>query len=45
VDYRLKKKLLLTEIDSWRTAARASRIRVLKVRNKVIREKMGVTEF
>jgi hypothetical protein len=38
VDYRLKKKLLLTEMDSWRTAARASRI--LKVRNEVIREKM-----
>jgi hypothetical protein len=37
VDYRLKKKLLSTEMDFWRRAARTSRI--LKVRNELIREK------
>jgi hypothetical protein len=37
VDYRLKKKLLSTETDFWRTAARTSRI--LVVRNEAIREK------
>jgi hypothetical protein len=42
VDYRLKKTLLSTEMDFWRRAARTSRI--LKVRNEVIREKMGVTQ-
>jgi hypothetical protein len=38
VDCRLKKKLLSTEMDFWRKAARTSRI--LKVRNEVIREKL-----
>jgi hypothetical protein len=37
LDYRLKKKLLSTEIDFWRRAPRTSII--LKVRNEVIREK------
>jgi hypothetical protein len=37
LDFRLKKKLLSTEMDFWRTAARTSKI--LKVRNEVIREK------
>jgi hypothetical protein len=37
VDYRLKEKLLSTETDFWRRAARTSRI--LKVRIEVIVEK------
>jgi hypothetical protein len=37
VDYRLKEKLLNTESDFWRRAARTSRI--LKVRIEVIVEK------
>jgi hypothetical protein len=37
VNYRLKQKLLSTEIGFSRRAARTSRI--LKVRNEVIREK------
>jgi hypothetical protein len=41
VDYGLKKKLLSIEMDFWRRDARTSRI--LKVRNEVIRERMGVT--
>jgi hypothetical protein len=41
-DYRLKKELLSTETDFWRRAARTSKI--LKVRNEVIREKMGGTQ-
>jgi hypothetical protein len=41
VDYRLKKKLLSTEIDFWRRAARTSKI--LKVRNGIIREKWSNT--
>jgi hypothetical protein len=45
VDCRLKKKLLSTETDFWRIAAKTSRI--LKVRNEVCnyRKKMGVTQF
>jgi hypothetical protein len=35
--YRLNKKLLRTETDFWRRAARTSSI--LKVRNEIIREK------
>jgi hypothetical protein len=42
LDYKLKKKLLSTKMDFCRTTARTSRL--LKVRNKVIREKMGVTK-
>jgi hypothetical protein len=42
VNYGLKKKLLSIEMDFWRRAARTSRI--LKVRNEVIRERMGVTQ-
>jgi hypothetical protein len=34
--------LLSTETNFWRKAARTSRI--LKVRNEVIRDKMGVTQ-
>jgi hypothetical protein len=36
-------KLLSAEMDFWRRAARTSRI--LKVRNEVITDKMGVTQF
>lgn len=39
---RLKNNLLHTEIDFWRRAPRTSR--VLKVRNKIIREKIGVIQ-
>lgn len=42
VDYKLRNNLLSTEIDFWRRAPRTSRL--LKVRNEVIREKMGVTQ-
>jgi hypothetical protein len=42
VDNRLKKKLLRTEMDFWRGAARTSKISI--VRNEVIRDKMGVTQ-
>jgi hypothetical protein len=42
VDYRLKKILLSTEMDFWRRAARTSKI--LKVRNDVITDNMGVTQ-
>lgn len=38
----LKNNLLHTEMDFWRRAPRTSR--VLKVRNKIIRGKMGVTQ-
>jgi hypothetical protein len=37
VNYRLKKKLLSTEMDFWRISAR--RPRILKVSKEVIREK------
>jgi hypothetical protein len=37
MDYKLKIKLLCTEMDFWRRAEKASRI--IKVRNKVIRDK------
>jgi hypothetical protein len=40
VEYRLKKRLLSAEMDIRRRAARTSEI--LKVRNEVIRGKMGV---
>jgi hypothetical protein len=39
LDYKLKKKLLSTEMDFWRRAARTSRI--LKVRNELIKGKNG----
>ena len=42
VDYRLKKKLLSTEVYVWRRAARTSKI--LNARDEVIREKVGITE-
>jgi len=42
VDYKLKNKLLSTEMDFWRRAPRTSRL--LNVRNEVLREKMGVTQ-
>jgi hypothetical protein len=37
VNYKLKKKILNTEIDYWRRAARTSRL--LQGRNKVITKK------
>jgi hypothetical protein len=42
VDYRLKNKLLRTQNVFWRRASRISRI--LKVRNEVIRDGVGVTQ-
>jgi len=39
LDYKCKEKLVSTEVDFWRRTARTSRI--LKVRNEVMREKMG----
>jgi hypothetical protein len=42
VDYRSKIKLLGTETDFWRRAARTYRI--LKVRNDLSGEEMGVTQ-
>jgi len=39
VDYKLKKKLLITETDFGSRDARTSKL--LKVRNEVIREKCG----
>jgi hypothetical protein len=42
VDYKLKNNLLSTEMDFWRSAPGTSRL--LKVRNEVIGEKMGVTQ-
>jgi hypothetical protein len=41
VDYRLKKETLRTEMGFWRRAARSSKI--LKLKNEIIRDKMGVT--
>jgi hypothetical protein len=38
-----RKKSFSTEIGFWRRAARTSRL--LKVRNEVIREKMGITQL
>jgi hypothetical protein len=40
---QVKGKLLSTKIDFWREAPRISRF--LKVRNTVIRQKIGVTQF
>jgi hypothetical protein len=41
-NYTLQKKLLGTEMDVWRRAARTTRL--LKVRREAIREKMQVTQ-
>jgi hypothetical protein len=42
VEYKLKHKLLSTEMDFWQRAPRTCRL--LQVRNEVIREKIGVTQ-
>jgi hypothetical protein len=42
-DYRINKKLLITEIDFWRGAART--FQMLKVRNKVTKEKISINRF
>jgi len=41
VDYKLRKKLLITEIEVWRKAGRT--FKMLKVINWVIREEVQVT--
>lgn len=41
-DYKLQKKLLSTEMDVWRGAARTTKL--LKVRNEAIREKIQITQ-
>jgi hypothetical protein len=42
VDYRVKEKLLSTEVDFWRRAARTSK--TLRVRSEGIRQKMRKTQ-
>jgi hypothetical protein len=42
VYYILKKNLLGTEINFWRTAAKTPRL--LRVKNKIIRDKMRETQ-
>jgi len=41
-DYRINKKLLITEIDFWRGAART--FKMLKLRKKVTKEKISLTQ-
>jgi hypothetical protein len=43
MDYKLKKKLLTTEMGFWRRAVRATRL--LEVKKRMIREKMLATQF
>jgi hypothetical protein len=43
VDYKLNKKRLITGKDFGRRDSRTSKL--LKVRNEVIREKLGVPQF
>jgi hypothetical protein len=42
-DYRINKKLLITEIDFWRGAART--FKMLKVRNKGNKNKYNTNRF